>query len=67
MTTENSLITKVEVISHNDDRKWFNRANNIIPDSIIEAQTTYVDTVSGATYSSQGIIDGAKDALEEAK
>jgi uncharacterized protein with FMN-binding domain/ferredoxin len=60
-------ISSVEVVDHRDDKRWFNRAYNIIPDLIVENQTTEVNVVSGATYSSQGIIEGAENALEQAK
>ncbi len=67
VTVKNQQITNIEVLSNSDDRKWFNRALNSIPDWIIQAQSTNVDTVSGATYSSRGIISAAKDALSKAK
>lgn len=64
---EGGIIAKVEVLENVDDRKWFNRANNVIPNKIIENQSANVDVVGGATYSSQGIIDGVGDALAKAK
>lgn len=67
VTIENEMITNISVIDHKDDYKWFNRANNIIPDSIVESQSTDTDVVSGATYSSQGIIEATKDALQSAQ
>ncbi len=67
VTVKDQQIVNVEVVSHSDDRKWFNRAVNMIPDWIIGAQSTNVDTVSGATYSSLGIINAAKNALNNAK
>lgn len=67
VTVKNQQITEVKVVEHGDDRKWFNRANNAIPDRIVENQSTDIDLVNGATYSSIGIRDGVKDALEKAK
>ncbi|GMQ56315.1 hypothetical protein AN1V17_07080 [Vallitalea sediminicola] len=67
ITVKSEQIISVEVTEQNDDRKWFDRAYNAIPDKIIENQSTEVDAVSGASYSSQGIIDGVKDALNNAK
>ncbi|GAA0181739.1 hypothetical protein SH2C18_42280 [Clostridium sediminicola] len=67
VTVQNQQIITVEVVAHNDDRKWFNRANDIIPDRIVENQSTDVDLVSGATYSSLGIKDAVNDALNKAK
>lgn len=64
VTIESEKITDVVVISHREDRKWFNRANRYIPTYIIESQSTDVDVVTGATYSSLGIIDAVKDAIK---
>lgn len=65
VTIVNDLITDIVVTDHNDDNKWFNRAYRKIPHRIIESQSTDIDVVSGATYSSMGIIDAVKDALGE--
>lgn len=60
-------ITRVEVVSHRDDRKWFNRANRVVPQSIVDEQSSDVDTVSGATYTSLGMIEGAEEALSKSR
>lgn len=67
VTVKNQQIVSIQVVKHREDRNWFNRANDVIPGSIIESQSTDVDLVSGATYSSMGIIDAVKNALEKAK
>ena len=41
----------------------YKRQISRVPDAIIEKQTVDVDAVSGATYTSKGIIDAVKDAL----
>ncbi|MCK5129530.1 MAG: FMN-binding protein [Clostridiales bacterium] len=60
-------IVRVEVIEHNEVKKrfWGFPVKNI-PLWIIEAQSTDVDTVSGATWTSQGIINATDAALEKA-
>jgi len=60
------MIVQVNVTDNQDDARWFDRANSVIPQSIVQAQSTQVDTVSGATYSSKGIIAGAANALSKA-
>ena len=60
-------ITRVEVVDHRDDQKWFNRANRVIPGNIISVQNADVDSVSGATYTSLGIIEGAQNALSQSR
>ncbi|MCK8059148.1 MULTISPECIES: 4Fe-4S binding protein [unclassified Fusibacter] len=66
VTIENGSITGVEVVSHREDRRWYMRAIGVIPNAIIQAQSADVDSVTGATYSSNAIINGAKEALEKA-
>ena len=67
VTVSGQNITGIEVISSMDDYKWFERANSKIPSLIIDSQSTDVDVVSGSTYSSIGILDAVKDALEKAR
>lgn len=59
-------ITKVEVLSApKEDEAYLNTAKKVLED-IEKAQTAEVDTISGATFSSTGIIEAAKAALSEA-
>ena len=62
VTVEGGEITNIEVMSYRDDRSFFERAKSVIQ-SILAKQSTEVDTVSGATYSSRGIIAAVADAL----
>lgn len=59
-TINTILVTKAE-----DDEAFFNRAVTVV-DNIVEKQSVEVDTVSGATYSSKGLIQAVKNALAEA-
>ncbi len=55
-------IVSIDILSSSDDEEFFSRAKAVI-DKIIEGQTLDVDTVSGATFSSRGIISAVKNAL----
>jgi uncharacterized protein with FMN-binding domain len=66
VTIVDGKITKIETLSNGDDRQYFDRASGIIIKNIISKQTASVDTVSGATFSSKGIISAVKDALNQA-
>ncbi len=55
-------IASIEILSASDDEPFFGRAKGLV-DQIIKKQSTKVDTVSGATYSSKGIISAVKNAL----
>lgn len=60
-------ISSVEVTDQREDRKWFLRAYSGVVKSVLSAQSAEVDTVSGATFSSRGIIDGVAEALDRAR
>ena len=55
-------IVSIDILSSSEDEAFFSRAKAVI-DKIIEGQTLDVDTVSGATFSSRGIISAVKNAL----
>ena len=55
-------IVSIDILSSSDDAAFFTRAKAVI-DKIIEGQTLDVGTVSGATFSSRGIISAVKNAL----
>ncbi|HEX5352111.1 MAG TPA: FMN-binding protein, partial [Trichococcus sp.] len=63
VTVENGLITDIEDVSNTDTPSFFERCWSVVTDDIIEAQNTDVDAVTGATYSSVGIMDAVADAL----
>ncbi len=54
-------------VSGSDDAAYFSKAKNGIVNKIISGQSTNVDTVSGATYSSNGIISAVRNALKKAQ
>ena len=67
VTLENDSITDVQVTSASgEDSAYLSQAEGVI-NSIIFAQSTDVDTVSGATFSSTGIINAVNDALGKAE
>ncbi|MCD7982151.1 MAG: FMN-binding protein [Clostridiales bacterium] len=67
VTIEDGRITDLTVVSaENEDGAYLTMAEDII-DSILEAQSADVDTISGATFSSSGIKNAAAGALEQAQ
>lgn len=59
-------IAEVNILSaEKEDGAYLSMAKDIIP-KIIEAQSTEVDTISGATFSSTGIKNASQQALEKA-
>ena len=64
---ENGQITDCTVLSaEKEDTAYFDAAQGVI-DEVLDEQTAEVDTVSGATFSSRGILGAVEDALEQAK
>lgn len=63
VTVKDHKITAIKVISNSDDAAFFNRASTGVIKNILAKQSLKVDVVSGATYSSNGIIKAVKNAL----
>ena len=57
-------ITELVLDDYADDKSYMERAKNRIFQEMISRQNTDVDTVSGATYSSNGLIEAVNKALE---
>ena len=62
---EGGKIKDITVLSATDDAPYFQNASALLK-QIIALQSTNVDTVSGATYSSVGLISAVRDALQKA-
>ena len=65
VTVAEDKITDITILSAEDEEEYLSRAKQVIP-AILEGQSPNVDTVSGATYSSTGILNAIKLALEKA-
>ncbi len=63
VTVKDHKITAIKVLSNSDDAAFFNRASAGVIKNILAKQSLKVDVVSGATYSSNGIIKAVKNAL----
>ena len=60
-------LTDIQVVSaEKEDSAYLSQGKAVI-DRILEAQSTDVDTVSGATFSSTGILMAVEDALGKAE
>ena len=67
VTLQDDTITDVSVTSApGEDSAYLAQGENVIS-SIISEQSTDVDTVSGATFSSTGILEAVNDALIKAE
>lgn len=67
VTLSNNKLVNISILSHNEkNERYFGPPMDIIPKEIISTQNTEVDTISGATFTSNGIIDAVKNALNKA-
>ena len=65
ITVAEDKITDITVLSAEDEEEYLSRAKRVIP-AILEGQSPNVDAISGATYSSTGILNAVKLALAKA-
>lgn len=67
VTVKDSVISEVKVLSHSETAGISDPALKDIPERIVQTNSPDVDVVSGATRTSNGIIEAVKIALESAK
>jgi uncharacterized protein with FMN-binding domain len=63
ITIQNQKIMKVEILKH--DAWKGKKAEPVIPNRIVEKQSTKVEAVSGATNSSNVIMNAVQNAIEK--
>lgn len=66
VTVSENEITDINVVKHDETPGVSDLAISDIPKNIIKSQSLAVDTITGATLSSQGILDAVEQALEKA-
>ena len=64
VTVSDGKISDIVVDYYEDDDHFFESAESSVISDIIDTQSTDVSTVSGATFSSNGIIEAVADALD---
>ncbi len=67
VTIKNDKITQISVLQNDETQSYSQYPISVIPGEIIKAQSTNVDAVSGATRTSNGIMQAVEDALTQAK
>ena len=65
ITVAEDKITDITLVSAEDEEEYLSRAKQVIP-AILEGRSPNVDAVSGATYSSTGILNAVKLVLAKA-
>ncbi len=65
VTVSGGKITDITIQSYQDDEEFFSKASSTIISEILSSQSVDVSTVSGATFSSNGILEAVADAIGE--
>ena len=63
---ENNRIIEIYPISHSETTGYYEEVFKKISLEIIETQNLNIDTISGATASSRGFINGVKSGISQA-
>ncbi len=66
VTFDADKITAVEVVKHSETAGIFETAFDTLPTLIVDGQTLNVDTVAGATVSSNALLAAVADAVKQA-
>ena len=64
VVVEEGLIADVRLTGHVEDEPYITNAFNAVVPAVIDSQSPYVDAYTGATYSSNGLMDAISAALE---
>ena len=65
ITMEKGKIVKAEASGPNETQGIGSRAVEILPGKMVEQNSVQVDALSGATMSSNGILQAAREAVEK--
>lgn len=66
ITVQGGKIASISIMDQGDDEPYFTNAKNGVLTRILTSQNSKVDAVSGATYSSKGIMAAVADAMKKA-
>ena len=66
VTIEDSRISSVDIVESADDKAYLRLAAGLTEDIIARQTTEGINTVSGATFSSKGLIEAVSEALKGA-
>ena len=66
VTIESAVITAFEVLAHDGEDPAYYAQAEALTETVLQKQSTDVDTISGATFSSRGILEALNDAVDKA-
>ncbi len=63
---ENNKVKNIDVLQYSDTPGYSDTVFEYLPARVIEADSTAVDVISGATITSRAFLDAVNDALKKA-
>lgn len=66
VVVQDGSIQSVKILSAKEETPEYLKSARALLDTVVQEQTPDVDTVSGATLSSNGILEGIRQALKQA-
>jgi uncharacterized protein with FMN-binding domain len=67
VTIENNRISNIDITHHGGGGKKYADMISAMAKNTIKHQSTHIDTITGATVSSENFINAVNDALKKAK
>lgn len=67
VTMNGDQIAKIELLSHSETPGFYEKSYPSVTDAIIAAQSTEIDTKTGATRTAEALIEAVNDALSQVK
>ena len=65
LVLQNGNIGEMRIVQHSDTPGISDEVFLQLPRSIIKAKSTEIDTISGATFTSRGVLEAVNDALQK--
>ncbi|HWQ30686.1 MAG TPA: 4Fe-4S binding protein [Negativicutes bacterium] len=67
VTIGGGKITDIRVIKHQESKGWYEEPFMVLPGKIIARQRLEVDSISGATKTSRGLVKSVENAIKQAQ
>lgn len=66
VTIQNGWISGLSILKTDDDKEYLEKTEAPILNGVLETQSTDLDAITGATFTSYGLLDSIDNALEKA-
>lgn len=65
VTITKGWISGLAIVKTDDDKEYLEKVESKLLNAVLETQSTDIDAITGATFTSYGILDGIDNALEK--